>query len=148
MTERPEQPGSPPPGYYSPQAPPPPPPPPPPLGYPPPDYPSGYQQPPGYPNPQYPTSPYGAGQPIVIRSKTNGFAIAALVLGIVWIYWIGSILALVFGYIAKSQIDKSNGEQTGRGMAIAGIVLGWIGVGILLLLIVAIALGAGSVSVV
>ena len=52
-----------------------------------------------------------------------------MVLGILWLYWIGSVLALVFGYMAKSQIDTSGGRQAGRGMAIAGIVLGWIGVG-------------------
>jgi Domain of unknown function (DUF4190) len=72
--------------------------------------------------------------------KTNGFAIASMVLGIIWIYWIGSILALVFGYIARSQIRRSQGTQGGDGMAMAGIVLGWIGIGVLLLLIV---LGVG-----
>ena len=69
-------------------------------------------------------------------TKTNGFAIAALVLGIVWIYGIGSILALVFGYQAKKQIDTSGGRESGRGMAIAGIVLGWIGVGLIVLIII------------
>lgn len=83
-------------------------------------------------------------QPVYVQTKTNGFAVAALVLGIVWLYWIGSILALVFGYVAMSQIDKSGGRETGRGMAIAGIVLGWVGVGILLLLLVSL----GSVSLV
>lgn len=67
--------------------------------------------------------------------RTNGFAIASLVLGIVWIYWVGSILALVFGYIAKRQIDRSNGAESGRGLAIAGIVLGWIGIGVLALIL-------------
>src|SRR5581483_6890252 len=62
--------------------------------------------------------------------STNGFAIASLVLGILWLYWIGSVLALVFGYVAKGQIDRSGGYQGGRGLAIAGIVLGWIGVGV------------------
>jgi hypothetical protein len=71
--------------------------------------------------------------------KTNGFAIASLVLGIVWIYGIGSILALVFGYQAKNQIDASGGRESGRGMAVAGIVLGWIGVGLLVLVIVGVA---------
>jgi hypothetical protein len=66
---------------------------------------------------------------------TNGLAIASLVLGIVWIYWIGSILALVFGYVALRQIRQSNGWQQGSGMAIAGIVLGWIGVGFLALVV-------------
>ena len=42
----------------------------------------------------------------------------------------------MFGYVAKGQIDRSAGRQTGRGMAIAGIVLGYIGVGLLALLIV------------
>lgn len=41
------------------------------------------------------------------------------------------ILALVFGYIAKSQIDRSGGTQGGRGMAIAGIVLGWVWFGLI-----------------
>lgn len=68
---------------------------------------------------------------------TNGLAVASMVLGIVWIYWIGSILALIFGYIAKGQIDESQGRQAGRGMAIAGIVLGWVGIGLLSLGIVA-----------
>jgi hypothetical protein len=100
-----------------------------------------------YPSAQY-GSPYPA-QPgyapvFVPATKTNGFSIAALVLGIVWIYWVGSILALVFGYIAKSQIDRSRGLQSGRGMAIAGIVLGWIGVATLILVIVLVAVGASS----
>jgi len=80
------------------------------------------------PPPQYTAySPYGA--PLVQATSTNGLAIASMVLGILWLYWIGSVLALVFGYVAKGQIDRSAGRQTGRGMAIAGIVLGWIGVG-------------------
>lgn len=75
-------------------------------------------------------------------SETNGFAVASLVLGIVWIMGLGSVLALVFGYIAKGQIGSSGGRQTGRGMAIAGIVLGWVGVAFLLAMIVLIVAGA------
>jgi hypothetical protein len=71
--------------------------------------------------------------------RTNGMAIAAMVLGILWIYGIGAILALVFGYSAKNSIDRSGGQETGRGMAVAGIVLGWIGIGLLLLRIIALA---------
>ncbi len=84
-----------------------------------------------------------APQPVYVQTKTNGFAIAALVLGIVWIYWIGSILALVFGYVAKSQIERAGGRESGMGMAIAGIVLGWIGVGTLLLALLLLTLGSG-----
>lgn len=71
------------------------------------------------------------------NSGANGMAIASMVLGIIWIYWIGSILALVFGYIAKKQLAEPGNTQTGEGMATAGIVLGYIGVGILTLVILA-----------
>jgi hypothetical protein len=76
--------------------------------------------------------------------STNGLAIAAMVLGIVWVYWLGSILALIFGYVAKGQINQSAGRQAGKGMAIAGIVLGWVGVGTLLLCIVLFMVGIKS----
>ena len=85
-----------------------------------------HQPPPGaYPVPY--GQPYGYGYPYVPPQRTNGMAIASMVLGILWLYWVGSILALVFGYIAKNQI-RERGEA-GDGMATAGIVLGWIGVG-------------------
>ena len=70
-----------------------------------------------------PAAPYA---PTYIAQKTNGFAVASLVLGIVNM-GIGSILALIFGYKAKREIDESNGLQTGRGLAVAGIVLGYVG---------------------
>jgi hypothetical protein len=71
-------------------------------------------------------------------ASTNGMAIASMVLGILWIYWIGSVLALIFGYIARRQI-RENGQK-GDGMALAGIILGWIGIGtVVLVIIIAIA---------
>ena len=50
------------------------------------------------------------------------------------------ILALIFGFISKKQIDRSGGHQTGRGMAVAGIVLGFIGiVGVIFWIVVLVA---------
>jgi hypothetical protein len=80
------------------------------------------------PAPHHPPQQYP--QPYYWSPPTNGFAIASLICGIVGM-GVGSILALVFGYVARRQIDESNGMQGGRGLAIAGIVLGWIGVGFL-----------------
>ncbi|MGH9278786.1 MAG: DUF4190 domain-containing protein [Acidimicrobiales bacterium] len=113
--------------------------PPPPQPYPPqpPQYPPQppYQQ--GYPPyQQYPPAP--GYQP----QTYNAFAITSMVLGIIWIYWIGSILALIFGYIAKGQIKQRN--QLGGGMATAGIVLGWVGVGTLTLMIIFIIIDAAN----
>jgi hypothetical protein len=92
------------------------------------------------PPPQYYGQPqYQYGRP---SQTTNGMAVASLVLGILWILWIGSILAVIFGYVGKGQIDRSGGAQGGRGLAIAGIVLGWVGVGTLLLYIIVIVIVA------
>lgn len=92
--------------------------------------PPAYGQPPAYgPPPVYGQPggyPYGYGMPV--KQRTNGLAIASLVLGIVWVYWIGSILALIFGYVSLSQIKKRG--DSGHGMAIAGVVLGWVGVAV------------------
>jgi hypothetical protein len=71
---------------------------------------------------------------VAAAPSTNGLAIAALVLGILWLYWVGSILAVIFGHVALSQINRTG--QQGRGLAIAGLVLGYIGVGFLVLVIV------------
>lgn len=100
----------------------------------------GYQGPvppgsgwPGTSGQPYGQAPYG--YPYAPPQRTNGMAIASMVLGILWLYWIGSILALVFGYTAKKQI-RERGEA-GGGMATAGIVLGWVGVGLLTLAVIA-----------
>jgi hypothetical protein len=61
--------------------------------------------------------------------RTPGQAVASLILGIVGLMFcplIGSILALAFGYQAKGQIDASGGQLGGRGVALAGIILGWV----------------------
>jgi hypothetical protein len=90
---------------------------------------------PAAPAPYYPPAPQPYQQPYPYpyaqAPSTNGMAIAAMVLGILWVYWIGSILALIFGYVARDQIKRTG--QSGDGMAIAGIVLGWVGIGFLIL---------------
>jgi uncharacterized membrane protein len=64
---------------------------------------------------------------------TSGMAIASMVLGILWIYWIGSIVALVLGYLALREIRQNPQRIEGKGMATAGIVLGWVGIATLFL---------------
>jgi hypothetical protein len=73
--------------------------------------------------------------------RTNGFAIAALACGIaqfVGFWLLGTIPAVVFGHIARRQI-RQTGEQ-GAGLAMAGLVLGWVGVALSVLVAVGITL--------
>jgi Domain of unknown function (DUF4190)/Septum formation len=112
--------------------------------YPPPSQPGGWNAPPagtdwspapggGYPppGPGYPGGPQG--YPAGPKPGTNGFAIAALIFGIIG----GALLGIIFGFIALSQTKKTG--QGGRGMAIAGLVLSglWI-LGIVAVIIVAV----------
>jgi hypothetical protein len=60
------------------------------------------------------------------RQGTNGLAIAGFVLALLWLCTIGSILGIIFGFVALAQIRSS--QQGGRGLAIAGIVLGIVGI--------------------
>jgi hypothetical protein len=60
-------------------------------------------------------------------------AIASLVLGVLFCFGISGILAVIFGNVALNRIDASQGAEKGRGLAIAGIVLGWIGIALLAL---------------
>ena len=63
------------------------------------------------------------------------------ILGLVLCPFICSILALVFGYQARREIDASSGMMGGRGNATAGIVLGWIGVAFVVLFILLVVIG-------
>jgi hypothetical protein len=82
-----------------------------------------------YPPP--PPPPPGAGGYGYVEQQTNKKAIWALVLGILSLVCCGlfaGIPAIILGQMAKSEIDTSGGLQSGRGMAVAGFVLGIIGV--------------------
>jgi uncharacterized protein with PQ loop repeat len=66
----------------------------------------------------------------------NAMAVVSLVCSLLgWLCFIGGIFGLIFGFVALNQIKQTG--QRGRGMALAGIIIGgilvalWIGVGIL-----------------
>jgi type II secretory pathway pseudopilin PulG len=68
--------------------------------------------------------------------------VASLISGIFFFFLPAAIAAIVLGHVALSQIKKSAGRLSGRGMAIAGLVLGYGGVAFIpiILIIAAIAI--------
>ena len=93
-------------------------------------------------------SPYYQGPP-----SSSGEATASLILGICGLLicsLICSPLAIMYGKRARRSIAASGGRLGGDGQATAGIVLGWIGIGLLALGLVAVILlviiGAASSS--
>lgn len=72
------------------------------------------------------------------NKKKKGLAIASLVCGIIGGYpWAStaSIVAIICGHIALYKIKKDPNTYAGKGLAIAGLILGYLG------LVLAIALG-------
>ncbi|WP_344528180.1 DUF1707 and DUF4190 domain-containing protein [Streptomyces albiaxialis] len=66
--------------------------------------------------------------------KTNGSAIGALVCGILTpMYGLTAIPAVILGHKAKAEIRRT-GEE-GTGLATAGLVLGWLAIGVAVLVI-------------
>lgn len=104
-----------------------------------------YQTPPTYPAPTYPTQAapgytsapgyatqngpaYGAPNPYPASAKTNVLAVVSMVSSLaafVVLPLVASIAGAIMGHIALGQI-KRTGEK-GRGMALAGVIVGWAG---------------------
>jgi hypothetical protein len=65
------------------------------------------------------------------RTKTNGtsiFALLASLFGFVCFLGLGGVLGVVLGLIARGEIARSEGRETGRGLANAAIALGTLNV--------------------
>ena len=125
----------------------PPPPPgqqPPPPGYgPPPAYGQQAYGQPAYAQPAYGQPGYGYPAP----PRNNGKAMWGMITGIVSIVfcYLGVLIgpvAIVLSVLGRKEIKRSNGTQTGDGMAMAGLVTGivgtviWLGVDVLVVLAV------------
>ncbi|MEU4354141.1 DUF4190 domain-containing protein [Streptomyces virginiae] len=112
----------------------------------------GYPGDAGYPGPGYPGHPgypaqqgypFPGGYPPYGRQPSNGFGITSLVLGILAV--VGCITsfiavalgigAVVFGALGKGKANR--GEADNGGMALAGIILGAVGIALGLLMLFA-----------
>lgn len=67
--------------------------------------------------------------PAAAAGETSGKAIISLISGLFFFVFPFAILAIIFGHLSLSEIRKSAGRIKGDGIAIAGLVLGYVGVG-------------------
>src|SRR5262249_42713580 len=76
-----------------------------------------------------PSAPGQSGSYRTSRSpRTSPTAFAGLVLGLLWLCGAGSLAAIVVSVLALRRIDRARGALTGNGLAVAGLMLGIIGV--------------------
>lgn len=59
-------------------------------------------------------------------AQTSGKAVASLVFGLLFFVPFAFVAAVIFGHIGLSEIRKSAGRLKGNGLAIAGLVLGYM----------------------
>ncbi len=88
--------------------------------------------------------PYRQGAYPPAKTRTNAMAIASLACGIgqIFFWFVAGVPAIVFGHVARRQIRETG--EAGDGMALAGLILGYIGViGPLLAILAGVALFVG-----
>jgi type IV pilus assembly protein PilA len=59
---------------------------------------------------------------------TSGKAVASLLFSFLFFFFIPAIIAIVLGHLALSDIKKSAGRLKGHGIAVTGLILGYLGV--------------------
>jgi len=70
-------------------------------------------------------NPYAAPR----NSTTALISLVSGILGWTFLPLLGSIVAIITGHMAKSEIKQSAGTIGGNGMATAGLILGYVAVG-------------------
>ena len=82
--------------------------------------------------------------------QTSTLAIISLVAGILgWTLapWLGSVVAIITGHMARAEIRRSQGAIEGDGLAITGLVLGWASIVLTILVVLAMLLFFGGLAV-
>ena len=76
--------------------------------------------------------------------RTNALAVVSLCFGFgqFFLWFVGGIAAIICGHIARSQIRETG--EAGGGMALAGLIMGYLGVIVPLLAILALIAGFAS----
>jgi hypothetical protein len=93
---------------------------------------------------------YGAQQPAAVgyqqapAAGTDGLAIASFVLSIIWVLGLGSIAAVVLGHVSRRKAASEGRPKSG--LALAGLILGYLGIAGLVLGIAVAAIGARGAS--
>lgn len=65
----------------------------------------------------------------IVHRRTSIAAVLSLLFGVLaWVMlpFFGAVVAVICGHAARAEIRRSDGSVDGDGMALAGLVLGWL----------------------
>jgi hypothetical protein len=109
-----------------------------------------YPMPP-QPMPMSPMPMYGPPVVVVQGPPTSGAAVTSLVLGILGLvtgccsFGLFSVLAVIFGHVSLN--ETKNNMKAGRGMGIAGLVMGYVALAPAVVLSIYFVLGSGMAAI-
>lgn len=84
-----------------------------------------------------------------VARPTSSLAVVSLVFGILgWTVLpaVGAVVAVITGHMARAEIRRSAGQLEGDGMAVAGLVLGWLMIGLAIAAVLALILFFGGIA--
>ncbi|MBP3974824.1 DUF4190 domain-containing protein [Pseudoxanthomonas spadix] len=84
-----------------------------------------------------------------VARPTSSLAVVSLVFGILgWTVLpaVGAVVAVITGHMARAEIRRSAGQLEGDGMAVAGLVLGWLAIGLAIAAVLAFILFFGGIA--
>lgn len=81
--------------------------------------------------------------------RTSSLAVVSLVAGLLgWTLapWLGSIIAIITGHMARAEIRREPAAVEGDGLAVAGLALGWAMVVLSVMIVLAFVLFFGGLA--
>lgn len=84
-----------------------------------------------------------------MHKRTSALAITSLVTGILgWSFlpFVGSLVAVITGHMARAEIRRNHDSLDGDGLALVGLCLGWISIILSVLAILALLLFFGGLA--
>jgi type IV pilus assembly protein PilA len=78
------------------------------------------------------------GEPFFVPPPTtSGKAVASLLFSFLFFFPLTALAAVVLGHLANSDIQKSEGRLKGHGIAVGGLILGYLGIALIPVLLLA-----------
>lgn len=102
--------------------------------------------PPVLPPPAPPPAPPAPQAALPVTSTLAVISLVSGLLGWTLLPFLGSLVAVVCGHLARAEIRRARGNLEGDGLAVAGLVLGYLALGLCLLVVVAAFLFFGGLA--
>lgn len=87
---------------------------------------------------------------VPVARQTEPLAVASLACGIISFFlipFLGGVMAVILGHLARGSIRRSSGTREGSGVALAGLILGYLNVALILLVVLLVVAGLGALLV-